>query len=277
MAREYSLDRRAYLTTVGAAGVTALAGCTDGQQGNGDGDGNGTDDGGDGEMTMVPGTSAGFPPFEFRKGGELVGFDVDLLNAVVSETGYTLGDWKDLEFGSLIQALNSGQIDVIAAGMTINAERKEKVAFSEPYYDANQAIVVRSDGDFRPESLDDLSGHPLGAQSGTTGEQVIEDELIAKDRLEESNYRSYDEYILAIEDLQNGNIDAVVVDVPVAETFAEQRPVEVAFVHETGEKYGFAVRQDDDARLEALNGGLATVRENGTYEELRNEWFGGSD
>ena len=81
--------------------------------------------------------------------------------------------------------------------------------------------------------------------------------------------------MLAVEDLQNGNIDAVVVDEPVGNTFADQRPVTVAFVYETGEQYGFGLRTDDDDRTQAVNSGLQTVRDNGTYEELRNEWFSG--
>ena len=80
--------------------------------------------------------------------------------------------------------------------------------------------------------------------------------------------------MLAVEDLTNGNIDAVVLDKPVAQTFVEQRSVEIAFTVETGERYGFGMRTDDDDLTQALNGGLEAVRESGRYEEIRNEWFG---
>jgi len=80
--------------------------------------------------------------------------------------------------------------------------------------------------------------------------------------------------VLAIQDLQNGNVDAVVIDVPVADTFAANRPVETAFVYETGENFGFGVREGDEARQTALNEGLAAVRDSGTYEELAQKWFG---
>lgn len=266
MDRNYSMDRRAYLAAFGAGTSTALAGCT-GLTGGGGGDGD--------EKTITPGTAPGFQPFEFKKGGDLVGFDIDLMEAVVGETDYELKEWQTFEFDSLIQALTSNKIDVIAAAMTITEDRKQTVGFSNPYYSANQSVIVRKEGNFSPSSLDDLSGHPVGAQSGTTGETVIQEQLVKKGKLEESNYTAYDNYVLAVEDLQNGNIDAVVVDEPVGNTFADQRPVKVAFVHETGEEYGFGLRKNDDARTEAINSGLKAVRESGTYEDLRNKWFSG--
>ena len=114
----------------------------------------------------------------------------------------------------------------------------------------------------------------MGAQSGTTGEETIQDELIANGELEESNYTSYDNYVLAVEDLENGNIDAIVIDEPVGDTFANQRPVKVAFIYETNGQYGFGMRTDDDDLTTAVNEGLQTVRDDGTYEDLTAEWFG---
>ncbi|QIO23758.1 basic amino acid ABC transporter substrate-binding protein [Haloarcula sp. JP-L23] len=262
------LSRRQYLTTVGGTAVTlSVAGCS------GDGDSGDGGDGGTEQPTITAGTAPGFPPFEMKEGGDLVGFDIDLLEAVVSETEYQFSGWKEFEFDSLIPALTNNNIDVIAAGMTINDDRDQTIDFSDPYYSSDQAIVVRSDGDFAPESLSDLADRPVGAQKGTTGEGVVQDELVG-DEITENQYNAYDNYVLAIQDLQNGNVDAVVIDVPVANTFAANRPVEVAFVYETGEKFGFGVRTDDDARQEALNSGLSTVREDGTYEELTRKWFG---
>lgn len=256
------MDRRSYLKTVGASSVVGLsgaAGCL----------------GGGGGQTLTPGTAPGFPPFEFKNdSGELVGFDIDLLSAVVEETDYELGEWKEFEFSSLIPALQNDRIDVIAAAMTINDERKQTIAFSDPYYNADQAILVASGGDFSPSALDDLSGHKVGAQEGTTGAGVVQDQLVKKGKLEKSNFSTYGSYVLAVQDLENGNLDAIVIDKPVADTFASQRNVEVAFVHETGERYGFGIRQEAGDVQSALNSGLKTVQENGTYEKIRNEWFG---
>ncbi|MFC6733281.1 basic amino acid ABC transporter substrate-binding protein [Haladaptatus sp. DYSN1] len=272
------MDRRAYLKLVGAggaAGMMGLAGCTGG---GGDGTTTTTEDGGNGTTTtgdgngdvttITPGTAPGFAPFEFKQGDELVGFDIDLTAAVVENMdGYELGEWQEFEFASLIPALTSENIDLIAAAMTINDERKQTIAFSDPYYEADQSVLVAAGGDFSPSSLDDLNGHPVGAQKGTTGESIVQEQV------PDATYRGYDNYVLAVRDLENGNVDAVVLDKPVAENFASNSNVEVAFVEETGEQYGLGVRQDSDF-LDALNQALATVQDDGTYDELVNKWFG---
>ncbi|MFB6267763.1 MAG: basic amino acid ABC transporter substrate-binding protein [Halodesulfurarchaeum sp.] len=261
------IDRRTYLKAVGATGaigLTATAGCTGG---GGGGDG--------GTTTVTPGTAPGFPPFEMKQGGELVGFDIDLLSAVVENAeGYQLGEWQEFEFKALIPALTNDKIDVIAAAMTITDERDQTVDFSDPYYNADQAILVREGGDFSPNSLSDLAGHTLGAQKGTTGESVIQEQLIKTGKVSEQNYNSYGNYVLAVEDLQNGNIDAVVLDTPVANTFAGDRPVKVAFVYQTGERYGFAVREESNQLIGALNDGLEAVMASDRYNQITKKWFG---
>ena len=265
------LSRRQYLTTVGGTAVTlSLAGCSgNGGGGGGGGDGTGTES----APTITAGTAPGFPPFEMKEGGDLVGFDIDLLEAVVDETDYQFEGWEEFEFDSLTPALVNENIDVIAAGMTINDDRDESIDFSEPYYSSDQAIVVRAEGSFSPGSLSDLADRSIGAQKGTTGEEEVQNELVG-DEISENQYNAYDNYVLAVQDLQNGNVDAVVIDVPVAETFATNRPVEIAFVSETGEQFGFGVRDGDSDRQTALNEGLAAVQDNGTYEELAQKWFG---
>ncbi|WP_169051802.1 basic amino acid ABC transporter substrate-binding protein [Halorhabdus amylolytica] len=286
MKREFSMDRRAYLKSVGAVGVAGLvSGCQgsetttepaeDAETDTGAG---ATTDAGAGMTTegaagtIVPGTAPGFPPFEYRTDeGELVGFDVDLVAEVVGRTDYQLGEWVDMDFGALIGSLNNGEIDLIAAGMTINDKRDQQIDFSDPYWEANQAVIVREDGDFQPSAVGDLSGHRVGAQSGTTGEDQVEG-LIEDGTLSGSDYRQYDNYTLAVQDLENGNVDAVVIDVPVAENFAANRAVTIAFTIETGERFGLGLREDDD-RVSAINDALAEVRDDGTYDELVAEYF----
>lgn len=273
MARNYPVDRRAYLKAVGAVGVpVTVAGCLDGYRGGDGGDGG---DGGTPTPTPVTaGTAPGFPPFEIKKGGELQGFDIDLTEAVLEEAeGYTHAGWKEFEFDALTPALTSEKIDLIAAAMTITEKRDQTIDFSDPYFSSDQSILVRENGDFTPSGLDDLSGHQVGAQKGTTGEEVVKKQLVEKGKLDEGNYKAYESYPLAVTDLENGNIDAVVIDKPVGETFATNRQVTVAFVHETGEKFGFGVRENDDLRT-AVNGGLQAVRESGTFDEITQRWFG---
>jgi len=255
MTREFSLDRRSYLKAVGAAGATtAVAGCLD-----------------DDENVINPGTASGFPPFEFTQDGELVGFDIDLAEAVIERAGYEVGEWTDIEFDSLIPSLVEGNIDMAAAAMTITEERQETIAFSSPYYEADQAVLIRDDGDFDLESVEDLGGLVVGAQSGTTGEGELED-LIDDGTIDEDDSRQYENYTLGVQDLENENVDALILDVPVAETFADSRSVVVAFIIETGEEYGFGLRQDDN-RIDDLNAALEEIQEDGTYDDLVTEWF----
>lgn len=274
------MNRRAYLAAVGAAGVTGVAGCLGG---NGDDDGSGNGDDGnesgngddDGNEVIIPGTASGFPPFEYTQDGELVGFDIDLTEEVIERAGYEVGDWEDIEFDSLIPSLTNGNIDLVAAAMTINEERAQQIAFSDPYYEANQAVLVRAGGDFQPEGESDLEGRVVGAQSGTTGEDEVE-RLIEEGVVDDGDYRQYDNYTLAVQDLENGNVDAIVIDIPVAENFSSSRDVEVAFTIETGEQYGLGMRQDDD-RIEDINDALAEIQEDGTYDELVQRYFEESD
>ncbi|WP_232702526.1 transporter substrate-binding domain-containing protein [Halobacterium wangiae] len=257
------LNRRTFLKSVGGTGVAlSVAGCSELTGG-----------GGGGENTIVPGTASGFPPFEFvNESGDLVGFDVDLLSAVVEQTDYELGEWEDLEFGQLITALDNDRIDVIAAAMTINDERDQTIDFTDPYYDANQAVLVREGGDFQPGSTDDLADRSIGAQSGTTGAEQMQ-ALVDDGSISNSQATTYENYVLAVEDLTNGNTDAVIVDTPVAETFVSNRDVVIAFTIETGEEYGFGVREGASDLQSALNDGLAAIQEDGTYDELTEEWF----
>jgi len=179
-------------------------------------------DGGTDAGTIVAGTAPGFAPFEFENSdGDLVGFDVELTEAIVARTDYEFGGFETFEFDSLIPALQDGNIDLVAAAMTITEERDEQIDFSDSYYEANQGVLVRSGADLEPDSREDLEGSVVGAQSGTTGEGEV-DKLIEDDIISEDDKRTYDNYELAVNDLESGNIDAVIIDVPVAENFAQR-------------------------------------------------------
>jgi len=256
MTNNGTINRRTYLKTVGAAAGTAvIAGCL----------------GGDDENVINPGTAPGFEPFEFTEDGELVGFDIDLTEEAIERAGYEVGNWTEVEFDSLIPSLTEGNIDLIAAAMTITDDRAEQIAFSDAYYESDQSVLVRDDGEFEPESTDDLEGLRVGAQAGTTGRDEV-NELIDEGIVDEDDYRQYDNYTLAVDDLESGNVDALVIDIPVGQSFADSREVIVAFEIETGEEFGLGMRQDDD-RIADINEALAEMQEDGTYDDLVAEWF----
>ena len=279
MASDFDMDRRGYLATVGAAGVAGLAGCPNGNGTDDDGgtdDGTGTpDDGGPkGEDVIRLATAADFPPFSYVEDGALVGLDVDLAETVVERAGYEIGTWADIRFEALVTELNADQFDMVTAAMSTGLGREEEVAFTTPYYETDQAVLVRSDGEFHPEEESDLEGQFLGAQTRTTSEAEIE-RLVEEEVLTDDDHRQFVDFTNAIQALADETLDAVVADVTAAEAAADGADLEVAFVIQTDEEYALAVRSDDD-RLEDVDEALSEIMEDGTYDGLVEEHLGGN-
>lgn len=220
--------------------------------------------------TVTVGTSADFPPFEYIENGQFVGFDMDLMREIAKIAGFEL-KFVDMSFDSLIPALRAGQIDVAAAAMTITEERKKVVDFSMPYWSADQSIIVKADSDFTITVL--FGKYRIGVQTGTTGDLWCTENLVEKGLLPERNLKRYDTFILALSDLLNGNIDAIVLDSPVANRFAATKPVKVVGIIVTGEQYGIAVRKGNKELLDKINQALKTLIETGKINELIDKYF----
>lgn len=220
--------------------------------------------------TITVGTSADFPPFEYIENGQFVGFDMDLMREIAKIEGFEL-KFVDMSFDSLIPALRAGQIDVAAAAMTITEERKQVVDFSIPYWTADQSVIVKADSSLTITAL--FGKYKIGVQTGTTGDLWCTDELVAKGILPERNLKRYDTFILALSDLLNGNIDAIVLDSPVANRFAATKPVKVVGIIVTGEQYGIAVRKGNKELLNAINNALKQIIESGKMNELIDKYF----
>ena len=120
---------------------------------------------------LVIGTDPGFKPFEYRQGGKIVGFDIDLAQEIANDTGRQLVI-EEMNFDGLIAALQAGKIDMAVAGMSVTPERSQNVNFSNPYYLASQMIVVR-DNDQRIKIKTDLTGKKIGVQLGSTGDTIV--------------------------------------------------------------------------------------------------------
>lgn len=259
------MDRRAYLASVGTGGVVGLAGCPgDPRDGNGGGTGTGTDDGTGGELRLA--TAADFPPFAHTQEGALVGLDVDLAETVVERAGYAIGTWVDIRFEALLQELNADQFDLVAAAMSTALGRGEEVAFTTSYFEADQSVLVRTAGEFHPEGKSDLEGSFLGAQAGTTSVATIE-RLVEEGVVESLDYRQFTDFIRAVEALQDGTLDGLVVDDRVGQAVVAGADVEAAFGIQTGEQYAVAMRPDDD-RFEDVEAALTEVLEDGTFDDL---------
>ncbi|HOA17684.1 MAG TPA: basic amino acid ABC transporter substrate-binding protein [Fervidobacterium sp.] len=216
---------------------------------------------------MLVGTEPTFPPFEFvDESNQIVGFDLDIANELAKRLGVKV-EVVSLPFDSLIPALQQGKIDMVIAGMTITEDRAKVVDFSKPYFEANQAIVVRKDGSFRPQSLEELIGKKIAVQLGTTGDLITTDVK----GIEVVRFQRFTDAFL---ELQNGRVDAVVLDEAPAKAYVKKFPkFIVSKVVDTGETYGVAVRKGNKELLNFVNQTLDIMKSSGTYNKIINKWF----
>ncbi|MCI1692296.1 basic amino acid ABC transporter substrate-binding protein [Aneurinibacillus aneurinilyticus] len=222
---------------------------------------------------ITVGTDASFPPFEFMSPtGEPQGFDIDLIKAI-AETQNIEVQVKHTGWDAMMAGLEDGSVDVGIAGITITKERKKSFDFTTPYFTAKQVILMKKNAP-AVSKVADLKGKKIGVQSGTTGQFLVEKHL-GKGY---SGLKGFEEVAGAIEDMKNGRIDAVVADNAVVKKFMEQLKLDnVNIIEDTSaeqEQYGIAVKKGNKELLDKLNKGLATVKENGKYDEIYNKYLG---
>ena len=221
-------------------------------------------------VTYKVGTEASFPPFEYVENGQFVGFDIDLIREIGKLKGFNV-EVIDISFDSLIPSLTTGNIDIIAAGMTITEDRQKVVDFTIPYYSGDQSILVRKDSEFDITVL--FGNHKIGVQTGTTGDLWVTEHLSDKNILPKKNIIRYDTFNFAVRDLVNKNIDAIVLDNPVAERFTKTDPVKIIGIIKTEESYGMAVKKGNKELLNLLNSGIQELQKNGKLDELIEKYF----
>jgi len=174
--------------------------------------------------------------------------------------------YQDATFDTIFRDVAQGQFDIVAAASTITPERQQKVNFSDPYYEAQQALVVADGSDIATTA--DLGGKIVGTQDGTTGEMYANDETDA------SEVRGFPEGPDAIAALRTGQVDAVIIDQPVAvDAVDKEGGVTIAEEIPTNELYGFAMAPDNTALLDAVNGALVDIKDDGTLTDLYQKYF----
>jgi polar amino acid transport system substrate-binding protein len=223
------------------------------------------------EGTLTVCTDSPYQPFEFEEDGEFTGFDVELLNAVAEglgiETEYQVTPFDAIQSGA---ALNARQCDIAASAVTITEERAQNLGFTDPYFDAEQSLMVLSENAETYNSLDALGGQRIGVQAATTGQRYAEEN--APDDAEIVEYPDSSALFQAI---QGGEIAAILQDFPVNAFFATQNDtVTVVEQYPTGEQYGFAAQVDNTTLIDGINSQLEALRADGTYDEIYMEWFG---
>lgn len=215
---------------------------------------------------LVVATDASYQPFEFyNEKRELVGFDIDLMRAIGERAGFTV-EFKNQPFDGILAGLESGKYDVVISALTITPERAQRVLFSDPYYDAGQAIAIRAD-DLSIQGLADLIGKRIGVQRGTTGA------LRAKE-IPNAQVAEFDTIDLAFLALRNGAVAAVINDEPTSRSIVASRPgFRLVGVPLTNEKYGIALRKDATELARQINAALAELKVDGTLERLKEKWI----
>ncbi|EKX61077.1 transporter substrate-binding domain-containing protein [Streptomyces ipomoeae] len=269
------LGRRARIlaATTAAAGLLLVAGCSS----DGDGGSGGTKTAAGGVELVKAGqlttcTHLPYPPFQSEIDGKVQGFDVALIDLVAEDLGVKQEildtPFENFKTGAF---LNSGECDLAAAGMTITEERKKNVDFSDPYFDATQAVLADKKAGIG--SFADLKGKKVGTQAQTTGEDYTKSQ-----GLDPVSFESSD---AVLNGLRTGQVDAVVIDYPVVQGWLKDKAnadaFEVAEQLNTGEQYGFTVKKGNTKLLAAINKALTEAKADGTYRELYEQWIGPYD
>ncbi len=217
------------------------------------------------------GVDANFPPWTWVEKGNYKGFDVDVVKAIAEVEGIDI-EIIDMPWSTIVSALGKGRIDVLVSGLSITCERDKMIDYSKPYWSVNQAILVAEDSDLNAITAMSM-GHSVGAQSGTTGYMWVEDHLIANDV--DVKLKAYEDYILAVEDMTTGRLDAVLADTTTAKNFVKKgRDVKIIGSVSTGEQYAYAVTEGDPYDLlPKINEGMEKIFESGRWMEIFHEYL----
>jgi len=221
------------------------------------------------KKVLVMGTNAEFPPFEFVDGGEIKGIDVDFAKAICKELGYELVI-ENLDFDTLLNALDSKKVDFVAAGMTVTPDREEQANFTITYYKAKQVLIVKEDSNI--QSIEDLVGKRIGVQSGTTGQYIAEDEIEgAKDN---DLITGYSAGSLAVKAVENGQIDAVIIDnLPAQEFVKKNEGLKIVDGLFEDEEYAMAFNKKDEELLKKFNEAMQKLIDDGTLQEIVDKYM----
>jgi polar amino acid transport system substrate-binding protein len=222
---------------------------------------------------LLVGSDTAYPPFESIEGGKVVGFDVDLMEALAKKLSPPLTvKFQTADFKTIFTALAAHKYDLVVSAVTIKATRKETIDFTDPYFKADQSIAVDTAKQPSIKTIDDLAGVTVGAQDGTTGKDCA-DALKAAGKVKE--VRAYKEIPTAFSDLSAGRIGAVLNDLPTSKRIVEQRggTLKIVQIVRTKEAYGIAVAKDNPNLRGALNAALAAMKADGSYSALFEKWF----
>ncbi len=217
------------------------------------------------EGTLVMATNAYFPPYEFYEGNEIVGIDAEIAKAIADKLGLKL-EIADMEFDSIITAVQTGKADMGLAGMTVTEERLKNINFSDSYATGIQSIVVQENSPIK--GVDDLKGKKIGVQLATTGD------IYAKDDFGEENVEEYNKGNDAILALSQGKVDAVIIDNQPAKSYVKStKGLKILDTEYVEEQYAACISKDNEALLAAVNQALSELQADGTLQSILDKYI----
>ena len=212
-----------------------------------------------GKLTMS--TNAAFPPYEMTTDtGAFEGIDVEIAGAIADKLGLEL-QIDDMDFDAALLAAQQGKSDMVMAGVTVNDERKQVMDFSDTYASGVQVVIVKEGSEIA--TVDDLAGHMIGTQRGTTGY------IYCTDDFGEDSVTAYDDGLTAVQALNNGQVDCVVIDsAPAKEFVAANEGLVILDTEYAVEDYAIGMAKGNTALVEAVNGALAELKADGTIDAI---------
>ena len=217
-----------------------------------------------GKLTMA--TNAAFPPYEMTTdAGEFEGIDIDTAKAIAEKLGLEL-QIDDMDFDAALLSVQQGKADIVMAGVTVTDERKAVMDFSDSYATGIQSIIVPEGSDIA--SVDDLAGKKIGTQRGTTGY------IYCSDDFGDENVVAYDDGLTAVQALNNGQVDAVVIDNAPAQEFVAANPgLKILDTSYAEEDYAIGMNKSNTALLEAVNAALEELKADGTLQSIVDKYI----
>ena len=217
-----------------------------------------------GKLTMS--TNAAFPPYEMTTdAGDFEGIDIEVAGAIAKKLGLEL-QVDDMDFDAALLAAQNGKSDMVMAGVTVTDERLKVMDFSDTYAEGIQSIIVPEDSDIA--SADDLTGKAIGTQRGTTGY------IYCTDDFGEDNVIAYDDGLTAVQALNNGQVDAVVIDNAPAQEFVAANPgLKILDTAYAQEDYAIGVAKGNTQLLDAINGALEELQADGTLQAIVDKYI----
>lgn len=220
---------------------------------------------------FVVGLDDAYPPMGFRdEKGEIVGFDIDMAKATAAKMGVQV-KFQPVVWTNVIMELTNKNIDMIWNGMTITAERKEKINFSKPYLNNRLIIVTKADSKLKSKA--DLAGKKVAVQSGSSAEDAVKKESAT---LKLGEMVGFADYPSALMDVSAGRIDAVVIDEVVGRYYIAKKPGMYQVMEDNfgGEEYGIGIRKTDAAFQAELQKAIDAMNADGTSKTISEKWFG---